>query len=459
MNSYSDFKESLVNKKVLVWGLGISGGGVNVARFFAENGADVRVTDMKTEEQLQSSVDELKEFKNVSYKLGTQDKEDFLWADVIMKNPAIPPTNELLLAAYEAGKQVETELTLFFKYCKGYTIGITGTRGKSTTTALLTHILKQGKKRVWDGGNNRKSLIVLLDEINEDDLVVIEVSSFMCDSLNRVKVSPKLAIITNIYPDHLNWHPDMQHYIDSKGALVKYQSEDDIAVLNIDNPEVESNYLNSGNGRKVTTGKNADFKITENGVNDPTGFNYEINNQSLQGEHNLYNAAIAIAAATNLGIESEKMQSALSTYEGLEYRQQVIAVKSGVTYVNDSTSTMPQATLVCLERFLPLGPVHLVLGGVDKNLPLEPLLELLSKCTTIHLFEGSFYDKLLNDWSEINDGKVKGPFSSMKDAIDSARRTAKTGDYVILSPGAASFNLFKNEFDRAEQFDKLVGEI
>ncbi len=459
MNSYSEFKASLKDKKVLVWGLGISGGGVNVARFFAEQGADVRVTDMKTEEQLQTSVDELKQFKNISYKLGTQDKEDFLWADIIMKNPAIPPTNELLLAAYEAEKQVETELTLFFKYCKGYTIGITGTRGKSTTTALLTHILKQGNKRVWDGGNNRKSLIVQLDEINEDDLVVIEVSSFMCDSLNRVGVSPRLAIITNIYPDHLNWHPDMQHYIDSKGALVKYQTENDIAVLNIDNPEVETNYLKSGNSRKVTIGKNADFKITENTVNDPSALEYEITNSSLQGEHNLYNAAIAIAAATNLGIESELIQSALGTYEGLEYRQQVIAVKSGITYVNDSTSTMPQATLVCLERFLPLGPVHLILGGVDKNLPLEPLLELLSKCATVHLFEGSFYDKLLNDWPQIKDDKTKGPFSSMKDAIDSARSVAKIGEFVILSPGAASFNLFKNEFDRAEQFDEVVTEI
>lgn len=457
MEDFQKFKESLKGKKVLVWGIGISGGGVNVARFFAENGAEVLATDMKTKDQLQDSIDALKEYSNITYRLGEHKKEDFDWADIIMRNPAIPPTNELLLYAYSNNKIVETELSIFLKYCTGYTIGITGTRGKSTTTALLTHILMQGTKRVVDGGNNRKSLIMQLDEITSEDLVVMEVSSFMCDSLNRAEISPRMALLTNIYPDHLNWHPSMQHYIDSKGALARFQTEKDIAVLNVDNKEVNENYTNLGNSIKVLVGKTGtDFVIESNQIKSSSGAIFKITNSSLDGEHNIYNAAMAIAAASQLGFSAQVIQDAIDSYQGLEYRQQLIGVKNGVSYINDSTATMPQATIVCLQRFLPKGKVHLILGGVDKNLDIQPMLDLLEKCETIQMFEGSFYDKLISIASDNLKSKLKGPFNSMQKAIESAKSMSTSGDYIILSPSAASFNLFKNEFDRAEQFDAIV---
>jgi UDP-N-acetylmuramoylalanine--D-glutamate ligase len=459
--TYTDFKSSLPNLKVLVWGIGIAGGGVNIAKYFAENGSLIRAIDIKDREALKESVEILEKYQNIEIHLGEHKVEDFLWADLIIKNPAVPPTNEFLKVCRENNKKVETEISLFMKYAEGYKIGITGTRGKSTTTALLTHVLQSSGKSVFNGGNNRTSLINQIEKIQKDDLVVMEISSFMCDSLRENKISPNLSIITNIYPDHLNWHPSMQHYIDSKGALIEFQSKDDVAILNTSNEIVKENYSSLGNGKRFLLDKieiaSIEKKLIVNGG---------IINAELEGAHNLENISLVWEASKYLGISENEVLESIKTFNGLEYRQQKVCEKSNVIFINDSTSTMPQATIVCLERFASKGNVHLIIGGVDKNLPVEELIEKLKLTKTIHWLEGSLYEKIMNILNEPRLQKERenlisfGPYGNMSDAVSSAYDQAKdVGGYVILSPSAASFNLFKNEFDRGQKFDEAVSHI
>jgi UDP-N-acetylmuramoylalanine--D-glutamate ligase len=229
MDDLQSFLSSLKGKKILIWGLGANEGAVGVAKFFASHGASIRATDMKKREALEESIKALSEFPDIEYILGEHREEDFLWADIIMRNPAIPPSAPLLKFALNNGKQVEMELSLFMKYCKAHIVGITGTRGKTTTTALITKILEDAGLKVTTGGNNRTPLLLQLETLTSDTYIVIEMSSFQ---LSNCTTSPEVIVVTNIYPDHLNWHPDMVDYIKSKANIVRFQKNSDIAVLN-----------------------------------------------------------------------------------------------------------------------------------------------------------------------------------------------------------------------------------
>ncbi|RMD77391.1 UDP-N-acetylmuramoyl-L-alanine--D-glutamate ligase [Candidatus Dojkabacteria bacterium] len=467
--TYEDFKSNLKNLKVLVWGIGIAGGGVNVAKFFADNGSSVIAIDAKDRDNLKESIEELEKYDNIKIHLGDHKEEDFIWADLIIKNPAVPPNNCFLTFCKEKNKRVETEISLFMKYAKGYKIGITGTRGKSTTTALLTKVLQDNVKgrEVITGGNNKISLLQQIEKVHKDDLVVMEISSFMCFSLRQVHVSPNLSIITNIYPDHLDWHPDMQHYITSKGALLEFQNEEDFAILNVNNRLVRLNYVSLGKGKKVLVDSERVEVIRKKICSDG-----KIINEELEGEHNLENITLVWEAATLLGISESELIESIRSYKGLEFRQQKIDQKGNVVFINDSCSTMPEATIVCLERFRNKGDIHLIVGGTEKNFLENSICELIDKfqlVKTVHFLEGSLYSRILDILSVRQDKnlveesykkKFFGPYNNMFDAVMSAYSQASAlGGYVILSPAAASFNLFKNSFDRGKIFNDVVKSI
>lgn len=393
------------NKKVVVMGLGLHGGGVGVARFFAKQGADVLVTDLKTKKQLKKSIDKLKEL-DIEFVLGRHREKDFEEADLVIKNPAVPADSSYLKKA----KQVKTDVQIFFDLFEGEIIGITGTKGKSTAATLIYELLKSKYSNIFLAGNIGVSPLETLGKTNKKSKVILELSSF---ELEDLKKSPHIAIITTLFEDHLNRYKSFKEYINSKKPIFKFQTKGDALFLNKDNKHTRA------------FAKEAKSKVIF----------FE------EGKE-------ALAVADYYDIKSPK--KIINSFKGVPHRQQYIATKKGVKYINDTASTTPQSTILAISKFK---NVVLIAGGEDKNLDYKNLAkEIKKKVKGLILLPGTATDK-------IKKGLDYTIAKSMKEAVSKASKTAKRGDTVLLSPGAASFNLFENEFDRGNQFIKYVKEI
>ena len=431
-------KNLFKGKKILIMGLGLHGGGVGVAKFFCKMGADVLVTDLKTEEKLKDSIEKLKGLK-IKYTLGGHKEEDFISADLIIKNPDVPATSPYLEIARKNDVSIETDVSLFFKLAEAFTIGVTGTKGKSTTASLIYHILKQEYNRVFLAGNIGISPLEILPLIKKGDKVVLELSNFELEGLSQ---SPNIAVVTNIMPDHLNRYGTMEEYINSKKAIFKYQEKDDVLILNNDDLVVKE-FAKETQSKVIFYSKavkSANFK--------------------LFGEHNLYNLAAAIEVAKVLKISHENIEEALKTFNGVSSRQEFVGEIDGVKYFNDTTATMPDAVMAAIETFsetFPKAKLIFVCGGQNKGLRYEGLIRAIrEKVNSLIILPGTASDILkagLVDYTGIHDA------TSMQEAVQIANRMATAGDIVVLSPAAASFNLFKNEFDRGDQFVKAVKDL
>jgi len=415
------------NKKILIMGLGLHGGGVGTAKFFAKQGAEVLVTDLKTEEQLADSLQKLRGLK-IKYVLGGHKEEDFISADLIIKNPDVPNSSPYLEIAKKHKVPVETDTTLFFKLSKAFIIGVTGTKGKSTTASLIFHILKTKSKRVFLAGNIGISPLELLPKIKRGDKIILELSSFALESLTQ---SPKIAVITNIMEDHLNRYASMAEYVRAKKNIFKFQTSKDILILN------KEDYYSP------EFAKSAKSKI--------------IYFSSKPGV--AQNIAAASETARVLGIDEKIIQKAIKTFKGVPGRQEFVAEVKGVKYFNDTTATMPEAVIVAIENFCekyPESKIILIAGGQNKGLSYLKLSDIIKeKVGDLVLLPGSASEKIKESLAEF---KKIHEVNSMREAVKKAEELAQKGDIVLLSPGAASFNIFKNEFDRGDQFVKFVKE-
>jgi UDP-N-acetylmuramoylalanine--D-glutamate ligase len=426
-------------KRVTVMGLGLNGGGVGVARFFCEQGAEVLVTDLKNAQQLAESIKKLKGLK-IKYALGGHKEEDFNTADLIVKNPDVPSTSPYLEIARNSGVRVETDMSLFFKMADGvYTIGVTGTKGKSTTASLIFHILKGKYRRTFLAGNIGVSPLELLPKLKPGDRVVLELSSF---ELEDLKQSPNIAVITNIMPDHLNRYDGMQEYIDAKKIIFKYQTKDDCFVLNGDDSIVRQ-FAKETVSKIVFFSKDIKAK----------GF-------KLFGGHNLSNLSAAIEVAKLLKVSATEIAARLRTFKGVPNRQQFVRSFKGVKYFNDTTATMPEAAITAINVFaeqFPKSRLIFISGGMNKGLEYAGLaLVIKEKVGELVMLPGVASDKIkehLLGYKNVHE------VASMPEAVQKAKELAKKGDVVVLSPGATSFNLFKNEFDRGAQFVKVVNNL
>ncbi len=424
------------NKKVTIMGLGLHGGGVGVAKFFCEQGADVLVTDLKTEIQLEESIKKLKGLP-IKFALGGHKEADFINTDLIIKNPDVSNTSPYLEIARKNNVAIETDISLFFKLSKAYIIGVTGTKGKSTTASLIYHLLKPKYKKVFLAGNIGVSPLELLNEVKKDDKVVLELSSFELEGLTE---SPNIAVITNIMPDHLNRYKSMTEYIEAKKIIFKYQTNKDALVLN-SKDQIARDFA-----------KKAPSKVCyfSSETVDPKNF-------KLLGEHNKANLAAAIVVAKLLKISELNIQKAIKTFKGVKSRQQFIKEVNGVKYFNDTTATMPEATVTAIRVFLenfPDSRIILICGGQNKGLKYGELAKLIrERVDEIIMLPGTASDKIkeaLRDYTKIHE------VYSMQEAVKTAKKLSKKKDVVLLSPAAASFNLFKNEFDRGDQFVKAL---
>jgi len=437
-------------------GLYVNGSGIRAAKFFIGKGDEVLITDLKNKRELASQIIELRKFCAKNNKkmpflhLGGHKKEDFKNNDIVMRNPGVPKDSPFLKIARKTGAQIETDISIFMKSCDATIIGVTGTRGKSTTTALIYEILKIKYPRVWLGGNIKVSPLSFIEKIKPSDIVVLELSSWMLENFNEYKIAPHIAVVTNIYPDHLNTYKNMAEYTSAKKNIFKYQKTGDYLVLNKEN-KITKKW--KGYCKTIYFSKNQPFLSLFNKKN-----KIEI---KLKGDHNLENIGAALTVAKIMKVPKIKIKKVLKNFGGLSDRQEVIAKKNGIVFVNDTTATTPDGAIAALHTFgaeQKNKKIILIAGGKDKRLEYKQLAKEIKKyCKAIIFFPGTATEKINYQLSIINYQLIIMA-KDMKDAVKKARQQAIRGDMVLLSPAAASFGLFKNEFDRGEQFKKAIRE-
>ncbi|MBI2054551.1 MAG: UDP-N-acetylmuramoyl-L-alanine--D-glutamate ligase [Candidatus Sungbacteria bacterium] len=445
MQSPTDFK----SKKVLVMGLGLHGGGAGAARFFTKARAKVTVTDLKTKKELAPSLAELKKLKKITYHLGGHRASDFKNADFVIKNPGVPESSNFVTIAECAGVPVLSDVEIFFKLCPAKIIGVTGTKGKSTAAWLISQFLKSAGKRVIVGGNIRKSVLDLVDAAKKSDWVVLELSSFQLDSLAKSRLSPEVALITNIFPDHLNRYPNFRAYADSKTNIFKHQKKNDWLFFSADD--------------KLTSrlAKKAPSKVLPFAASKTIGPFIKFIANSLP-DYQRSNIAAAIAVAKHIGVGDRVIKKTLRQFTGLKGRMEVVGKVRGIEFINDTTATNPEAAekaVVFTKKQIGRGSLHIIAGGSDKSLPLAGFVAALKKhAATVIFLPGGSTEKMKAGLGKSDRPKIV-EVKTMRQAVRSAFTAAKKGDAVLLSPGAASFGLFKHEFDRGEKFVQEVRRL
>lgn len=444
----SDFK----GKKVTVMGLGIVGGGVGVVKFLVKAKAKVLVTDLKSKKELASSLKKIKKLP-VKFVLGEHRAKDFISTDLIIKNPGVPDNSIYLKIAKRNKVPIETDVGIFFELCPAPIIGVTGTKGKSTVATLIYSLLKIKYPNVILAGNIGTSPLESLQKITKSSKVVLELSSWQLEGLESHKKSPQIAIITNIYPDHLNRYKGFREYIDSKKIIFLFQNAKDLLFLNYDDPVV----------RKFS--KKAKSKVhffSEKRM--PQDLREVFSSLKIVGDHNISNALAASFVAKLYGISPENIQKVIKNFKNPAGRQEYIGESKGVKYFNDTTATMPSAVIAAIktisQRF-PRSRIILIAGGQDKELDYKKLAkEISKKVSNLILFQGTASAKIKKEIKRLKEPQsVSLDVSSMEKAVKMASKLANKGDIVLLSPSAASFNLFKNEFDRGKQFNKAVKKL
>ncbi len=432
---------ALSGKRVTVAGLGRFGGGIAAARWLAGEGATVLVTDRAPAEKLKDSVAALADVA-VQYRLGEHQEADFTSAALVVASPAIPPTNPFLAAARRAGVPVTTEIRLFVERCPATIVGVTGTKGKSTTTALL-HRMLSAKYPTHVGGNLGGSLLPKLGQIRPTDLVVLELSSYMLHYLGEIGWRPHVGLVTIVAQDHLDWHGGAAAYVRAKQNLVRFMRPDDVAVLNHDDPGAMA-FSTVSQAKVVTYGRDA-----------PRQFALK-----LPGAHNQLNAQAAFAAAQQLGVTFEQAQAAVADFPGLPHRLQLVHESPrGVRYYNDSIATIPEAAVAALESFPPNSVLQIV-GGHDKHLPLKAMANALverAKATLCVGATGKAIATMIGE-STFQGGAVAYDCGDLAAAVKVAREIAMPGDVVLLSTGCASYDQFVNFEERGDRFAALARE-
>ena len=429
----------LRNKRITVMGLGRFGGGIAVAKWLVDQGASVLVTDKDPADKLADSVSQLAGLP-IQFWLGGHREEDFRDAELIVASPAVPLNNPYLQAARAAGVPITTEMRLFVERCPARRmLGVTGTKGKSTTTSMLGAMLSK-KFKTWVGGNLGGSLLPDLARMKPEDLVLLELSSYMLEHLRPMRWSPHVALMTMVAQDHVEWHGSVDAYIDAKKVLVAFQKPTDFAVFN----------ATCSQCMELTQATQA--KVVLFGLEGRRPFEL-----TIPGIHNQINAQGAFAAAACLGVSWEEAQSALvHDFKPLPHRLQLVHEERGVRFYNDSIATIPEAAIAALASF-PAGKVIQIVGGRQKDLSLEEMCTTLATKAKAVLCIGEKGPDI---------GKVirqrSGTTAAVHDCADlaGALRTAKTiaqpGDVVLLSTGCKSYDQFVNFEQRGDAFARLA---
>jgi len=473
-----NYKEYFKGRKVTMLGLGLLGRGLNDAKFLAECGADLIITDLKKAEDLAPTLKKLEKYKKpskgragIKYVLGEHRLEDFKNRDFILKAAGVPLDSPYINEAKKNNIPVEMDESLFAKIVSGChsradgnpefknlkmdpvlqrddresgikIVGVTGTRGKTTTTYLIYEILKKAESKlgckVYLGGNIKGlATLPLLKKVKSGDIVVMELSSWQLQGFGDAKISPDISVFTNLMNDHLNYYKgSVKRYFDDKKIIYKNQRLEDFLII--------------GESMEEKIGKVKSKKLIAKKNLIPQDWDLKI-----KGEHNLENISCAILVARIFGIDEKIIKNVVCNFTGVEGRQEFLKEYKGVKIYNDTTATTPDATIVALKSFgdKKSKNIVLIMGGADKTLDMSELIKEIPKyCKKVFLFPGTGTDKVKD--------KIEGlVVESLSGAVLEAFKWVKKGDILLFSPGFASFGMFKNEFDRGEQFIKIIKKL
>ncbi len=417
------------DKTVTLMGLGLLGRGVGDAAFLAGHCEKVFVTDQKSEDELRPSVDALRKYKNIEFFLGGHDERIFSRVDFIVKGAGVRLDNPYIAHAQKNSVPVYMSTALFARFAPIKTIGVTGTRGKTTTVHMIAAILKRAGMKVLVGGNIRGvSTLSLLADSRSFDVAVLELDSWQLQGFDSLMISPNIAVFTTFYPDHMNYYDgNMDQYLNDKTAIFRHQKPGDVFVASEDVAKIVGKERTPSNWIIVR----------------PLPSSFAL---KAPGTHNLLNAACAEAAAKACGVDGRTIKDALRAFESVEGRLQFIGTWKGRNIYNDNNATTQEATLAALSSFAPASVV-MIFGGSDKGLPIDRLIAYIAenkiRCV---LIKGTGSARVLRQLPGLNVA------SSMHEAVGLAASASRPGDNIILSPAFASFGMFRNEYDRNDQF-------
>lgn len=457
-----EFNEYIRFRKVAVIGLGVSN--LPLLEYLYNKKAQVTVFDERTLEEIpEETINKINTYEFDTF-FGKNCLENLNGFNVIFRSPSCLPTRPELQKEADRGAIVTTEVEMLMEMCPCKIIGVTGSDGKTTTTSLINAILQHAGYRTFLGGNIGTPLFTKLPEMEPNDIVVLELSSFQLMNMN---ISPDIAVITNITPNHLNIHKDYQEYIDAKKCIFKNQKENGILILNYDN-DITRECSKEANGKviffssktKLDNGFIVDDDIIKE-CND--GIRKHILNTDeviLRGNHNFQNIATALAATKTL-VDTDVAVEAIKKFRPVEHRIEFVREIDGVKWYNDSASSSPTRTISGLNAFKE--NIILIAGGYDKNLEYEPLAKpVVDKVSTLILIGQTaekIYDVVKKE-SEKENKKINiNMCDTLEQTIEIAKKSAKKGDVVLFSPASASFDMFKNFADRGNKFKDLVNKI
>lgn len=427
-------------KKIIVMGLGLNQGGLGVVKWLLRHKYPALVTDLKTAKQLRSSLDKLPKSKLLTYRLGEHRLSDFQNADIVIRNPGVADNSPYLAAARRHKALIINEAVLFFELCQAKIVGITGTRGKSSTSWFAYQLLKACGLPVYLTGNIAKTpMLALAEKLTKRDIAIVELSSWHLQQFWIQPERPDIAVLTNIYRDHLNRHSSYADYIKAKQAITAWQTPKQIFITNKDDAKCVA-IAEQSRAKKIYFGqaKPELFKLTK-----------------LMGQHNAYNIDAVIKIAETLGVSKNMIRTNLPKLKTLPMRLQTIATYNGCQIINDSTSTMPDATLAALKTYQDR-EIILICGGQDKELDYLPLAKFISKSVYKTLIiPGTGSDKLIKGLKTARYNKFQ-TFVDLSTAVKMAIKELQPGNVLLFSPGGASFNQFINEFNRGDIFNELI---
>jgi len=458
-----DFKENIKGKKVAVLGIGISH--IPLIKYLYKLGVDITAFDKSDENKLKNVIDEFKGM-NIKYSLGEDYLKNLKGFDIIFKTPGMRFDLPELEEARRNGTQVTSEMEVFFELCPAQIFAVTGSDGKTTTTTLIYKMLVEQGYNCWLGGNIGTPLLDRIDEIKETDKVVLELSSFQ---LHTMKQSPQVAVVTNLAPNHLDVHKSMDEYVEAKKNIYLHQTDKDKLVINFDN-DITRDFINDAKGKvvyfsrvnKIDSGAkmNGNILVYSDGKEEKEIINAD--DIVIPGVHNIENYLAAIAAVIDY-VEIDTIRKVATTFKGVEYRIELVRELNGVKFYNDSIASSPSRTIAGLNSFKQ--KVILIAGGYDKKIPYDVMGEVLVNKVKCLVLIGQTAPKIEQALMKEIERTGKGKdipiihCDTLKEAVEKAYESSKSGDIIIMSPASASFDMFKNFEERGKQFKDIVNSL
>ena len=458
-----EFKENIRGKKVAVLGIGVSH--IPLIKYLAGMGVEVTAFDKSDEGKLKEVFDEFNGL-DIKYSLGADYLKNLKGFDVVFKTPGMRFDLPEILEEKNRWAKITSEMEVFFELCPAQIFAVTGSDGKTTTTTLIYNMLKEQGYNCWLGGNIGTPLLNRIDDIKDTDKVVLELSSFQ---LHTMTLSPKVAVVTNLAPNHLDMHKSMEEYVQAKKNIFLHQSPEDKVILNFDN-NITREFSKEAKGNVVyfsrvnSIDRGATLKgdmlvyIDGNGVREIVN----IHDIVIPGVHNIENYLAATAAVIDY-VDVDVIRKVATTFKGVEHRIELVRELDGIKFYNDSIASSPSRTIAGLISFKQ--KVILIAGGYDKKIPYDVMGEVIANKVKCLVLIGQTAPKiekaLLDEIDKTGNGKditiIK--CGSLKEAVEKAYNCANAGDIITLSPASASFDMFKNFEERGKQFKEFVNAL